>query len=578
MADTVETRYYWPDTHTVNGLLAKRLLTSTHTGGSDYARIYELTGTYNYNFDVIVRHSGGSEDVIGSAIAQTSRSATGSGNENATWSCPSTSLVSTDAVKVVGRVSKTSSATIVYITEAVSSWAGAEKDRLVNATWTFYRHTSIGTFDGDVYGQILLSGNPGSGVYYSYITGFTYGLAAGTNVTCTTAPLTLTTFPAAVTLIQNVNTITAPLTLTTFPAAIRLNVNVVTTTALLMLTANTAGVSLGKDVVTTTALLMLTTYQSVVNASTNIQAVSAPLTLTTYPASLVSVINIDATTAALSLTTYNADINLDRNIITATAALILATPAAGVNAETNIPALTAELNLTTYAADVNLNRNISAVTATLTLTAYNAMIESASNQATILSVDGFPQNAPVEYKIHDAILGLIQDWTSVGVYEVQGPTKSAYYITTSVIGIESGTSGIIYWRTSDLEYEASESYDFVNIGLTLARALAGGLALEASVQSRLASASYTAPDNANILAIKGKTDNLPDQPANEVTISAIKLMTELMYKMEKGKLKQVDNIDGTKTYTYYEDDSEAVQIIEFTLDTTGKIRYTGIEG
>jgi len=39
------------------------------------------------------------------------------------------------------------------------------------------------------------------------------------------------------------------------------------------------------------------------------------------------------------------------------------------------------------------------------------------------------------------------------------------------------------------------------------------ICLDASVSSRLASASYTVPDNADIAAIKAKTDNLPASPA-----------------------------------------------------------------
>lgn len=39
--------------------------------------------------------------------------------------------------------------------------------------------------------------------------------------------------------------------------------------------------------------------------------------------------------------------------------------------------------------------------------------------------------------------------------------------------------------------------------------------INAAITSRLASASYTAPDNASITAIKAKTDNLPSDPADE---------------------------------------------------------------
>lgn len=44
--------------------------------------------------------------------------------------------------------------------------------------------------------------------------------------------------------------------------------------------------------------------------------------------------------------------------------------------------------------------------------------------------------------------------------------------------------------------------------------------IDAAVSSRLAGGSYTAPDNAGIAAVKAKTDNLPDDPADESLIVA----------------------------------------------------------
>lgn len=44
--------------------------------------------------------------------------------------------------------------------------------------------------------------------------------------------------------------------------------------------------------------------------------------------------------------------------------------------------------------------------------------------------------------------------------------------------------------------------------------------LDAAVSTRLASASYTAPDNTSITAIKAKTDNLPSDPADASDIAA----------------------------------------------------------
>jgi hypothetical protein len=45
--------------------------------------------------------------------------------------------------------------------------------------------------------------------------------------------------------------------------------------------------------------------------------------------------------------------------------------------------------------------------------------------------------------------------------------------------------------------------------------------LDAAVSSRLAGASYTAPNNTDIAAIKAKTDSLPSSPADEATSQAI---------------------------------------------------------
>ena len=45
--------------------------------------------------------------------------------------------------------------------------------------------------------------------------------------------------------------------------------------------------------------------------------------------------------------------------------------------------------------------------------------------------------------------------------------------------------------------------------------------VDASISSRLASASYTAPDNTSVSAIKAKTDNLPSDPASNTNVDAV---------------------------------------------------------
>jgi hypothetical protein len=44
--------------------------------------------------------------------------------------------------------------------------------------------------------------------------------------------------------------------------------------------------------------------------------------------------------------------------------------------------------------------------------------------------------------------------------------------------------------------------------------------IDATVSSRLPTASYVAPANSDIAAIKASTDNLPAAPASEATIAA----------------------------------------------------------
>lgn len=63
--------------------------------------------------------------------------------------------------------------------------------------------------------------------------------------------------------------------------------------------------------------------------------------------------------------------------------------------------------------------------------------------------------------------------------------------------------------------------------------------LDATVSSRLASASYTAPDNASITGIKAKTDNLPSDPADASDISA-------SFTTVNTKLDDIDNFVDTE--------------------------------
>jgi len=65
--------------------------------------------------------------------------------------------------------------------------------------------------------------------------------------------------------------------------------------------------------------------------------------------------------------------------------------------------------------------------------------------------------------------------------------------------------------------------------------------LDATISSRLASIDYTAPDNESIADIKAKTDNLPNDPAQQSSIES-KIDSQTI------ELKGIDNRDLTEVY------------------------------
>lgn len=137
-----QTFHFRGDQHTVNGLTAYKLLT---TQGDDEQRLDLgpwLCGSpdpYGANSDVYIRHADGSEDLLGSAIAGTSLMNDPGGYANGTWNCPETSLVGTDAIKIVERV-------ILYGVSGPATWITEQLGwtKLNAATWTFRRMTFLG--------------------------------------------------------------------------------------------------------------------------------------------------------------------------------------------------------------------------------------------------------------------------------------------------------------------------------------------------------------------------------------------------------------------------------------------------
>jgi hypothetical protein len=83
--------------------------------------------------------------------------------------------------------------------------------------------------------------------------------------------------------------------------------------------------------------------------------------------------------------------------------------------------------------------------------------------------------------------------------------------------------GVVYTVPANFTAASIDSSGRVDVGKVAgtaqtARDLGGNL--DAAVSTRLASSSYTAPDNSDITAIKAKTDNLPSDPADASVIAA----------------------------------------------------------
>ncbi len=112
-------------------------------------------------------------------------------------------------------------------------------------------------------------------------------------------------------------------------------------------------------------------------------------------------------------------------------------------------------------------------------------------------------------------------WESGCIYSVHANTAKTVD-STAIDGAK------VFWFTIEYQYvvTAASIRDAV-----LNRLLAGNhdtngtvgkllQILDALISSRLAAASYAAPDNAGILAIKQRTDNLPNDPADASDIAA----------------------------------------------------------
>lgn len=159
---TVETRWLLKTTQTINGLLAKKLMTS---GWTLYESIGSTKGssatTVYMGIRVWKRASDGTETEItsGTPVAQVSATANRAPSppKTATWACPLTTLVLTDSI-VVRWYTQFDAAGWVLLQTCTTEQLGAQS--LDSATWTVIYYwgiinitlnaTSNLCYDGDI--------------------------------------------------------------------------------------------------------------------------------------------------------------------------------------------------------------------------------------------------------------------------------------------------------------------------------------------------------------------------------------------------------------------------------------------
>lgn len=202
----ITTLYCRSDTHTVNNVTGY-ILDTTNSSSNDNidsgAKIGASPGPpgqdmgYYYVSSISIIHADGSETSLDSGtLAQTTHGPTYNEDsqtvESATWGCPSTSLLSTDAIKIVwatyglnGRIGYTPNwpQTRIWISNQLG-WS-----KLNSATWTLYRYYRFYALtEGLVnppyyYGQRVETWiYYGDSTYTTYIAGIDYSADVNLNV------------------------------------------------------------------------------------------------------------------------------------------------------------------------------------------------------------------------------------------------------------------------------------------------------------------------------------------------------------------------------------------------------------
>lgn len=137
----------------------------------------------------------------------------------------------------------------------------------------------------------------------------------------------------------------------------------------------------------------------------------------------------------------------------------------------------------------------------------------------------------LDFTTHNPTTGIEADADeapTAWVYEEGDNTPIAATVTK-----RAGKVGEYYATvdTSNAEYEVGKNYNLYARAIVASRAqkISRPFFLRArDADDLLPTASYTAPDNSGIAAVKAKTDNLPASPANEATLNAVKARTDLI--------------------------------------------------
>lgn len=173
-----ETRYHRSDQHVVNSLTARKLLT-TRSGVAGNMFINFAGNPQYWVADVFVRSTTATEVQIGSNVAEVSRFnptiGITQGMQAATWTCPETTLVTTDAVRVNEKgVGPPPGYAVQIIDSFITEQLGAVL--LSNVVWTFNRYTYLDFDPGE--GNIALLYYD-TATYNTRIENFTWNLPGG---------------------------------------------------------------------------------------------------------------------------------------------------------------------------------------------------------------------------------------------------------------------------------------------------------------------------------------------------------------------------------------------------------------